>query len=306
MGSEKRRIRQYKAGDDRMKKASEKLNQLLLNTQVFYMTDLYTITLTNGVILRYTSGDITLKVGASVYQPFLIERTGTTQERGISVDEVNLTITTDQNDAIPGGLTFMQGVVNGAFEGALLQIDRAFSPEPFRFNMPAISEDYILLWWIGILNIDSAGGNTIEATASSMTQLLNVKFPRNLYYPPCIYTLGDVGCKVDTNRFKVTGAAAAGSTRSHIKSKLALANGYLTQGSITFVSGKNTNVTRSIRTNAGGDIHVVLPFMDAPEAGDAFYVLPACDKSMNCCKYRFNNLQNFRGYPFIPVPETAY
>lgn len=289
-----------------MKKASEKLNQLLLNTQVFYMTDLYTITLTNGVILRYTNGDIPLKVGANTYQPFLIERTGTTQERGISVDEVSLTITTDASDTIPGGLTFMQGVVNGAFEGALLQIDRVFSPDPFRFNMPAIEAEYALLWWVGLLNIDSAGGNTIEATASSMTQLLNVKFPRNLYYPPCIYTLGDVGCKVDANRFKVAGTAAAGSTRSQIKSNLVFADGYLTQGSITFTSGKNTNVTRSIRTNANGDIFVVLPFMDAPAPGDLFHVLPACDKSMNCCKYRFNNLQNFRGYPFIPVPETAY
>lgn len=289
-----------------MKRANEELNQLLLQQQVFYMADLYTITLTNGVILRYTTCDVKLLVGGNTYLPFLIERTGTKQARGISVDEVNLTITVDQNDVIPGGLTFMQGVVNGAFENAILQLERVFSPEPFRFNMPAISANYALLWWIGLFNINSAGGNTIEATAAAMTQLLNVKFPRNLYYPPCIYTLGDVGCKVDLNRFKVLGQAAAFGTRSIVKSNLTFNNGYLSQGSIKFTSGANTNVTRSIRSNTGGTISVVLPFQAVPEAGDTFEVLPACDKSMNCCRNRFDNLSNFRGYPFIPVPETAY
>lgn len=289
-----------------MKQASEKLNQLLLNSPMFYIADLYTITLTSGAILRYTNCDIALRIGAQTFAPFLIERTGTKQARGISVDEVNLTITVDRRDTIPGGLTFMQGVVGGAFENAILQLDRVFSPDPFRLNMTPISAEYVLLWWIGLFNVDSAGGNTVEATAASMTQLLNVKFPRNLYYPPCIYTLGDVGCKVDLNRFQVTGQAAADSTRSLIKSNLTFTNGYLTQGSITFASGKNTNVTRSIRTNASGDVYVVLPFLSAPQPGDSFHVLPACDKSMNCCRYRFNNLSNFRGYPFIPVPETAY
>lgn len=289
-----------------MKQASDKLNQLLLNNQVFYMADLYTITLTNGAVLRYTNCDIALKVGGEIYQPFLIERTGTKQTRGISVDELNLTITVDQQDKIPGKLTFMQGVANGAFENALLKLDKVFSPEPFKFNMPAIDSDYVLLWWIGLFNIDSGGGNNVEATAASLTQLLNVKFPRNLYYPPCIYTLGDTGCKVSLDAFKMAGSISSESSRSELKSNLNITDGYLTQGSITFTSGVNTNVTRSIRTNIGGNITVVMPFQSAPSNGDTFTVLPACDKSMNCCGHRFNDLDHFRGYPFIPVPETAY
>ena len=75
---------------------------------------------------------------------------------------------------------------------------------------------------------------------------------------------------------------------------------------MTFTSGRNAGVTRTIRTNEGGAITVVMPFYYPPAAGDSFEVLPACDKSVNCCKVRFNNLAHFRGYPFIPVPETAY
>lgn len=288
-----------------MKVSSEKLKQFLLNNQVFYMADLFTITLSNNVVLHYTNCDLPLKVEEKIFKVLQIERTGTKQERGISVDEVNLTITVDKADEIPGGLSFMQGVVNGTFENALLQIDRVFSPIPFTCNMSALDKDYVLLWWKGLFNIDSASGNRIEATASSMTQLLNVKFPRNLYYPPCIYTLGDVGCKVDLDSFKIQGQVVS-ATRSVMKSNLNLEDGYLMQGSISFLSGINTNVTRSIRNNIAGEIDVVLPFQSAPQAGDHFIVIPACDKSMNCCKYRFNNLNRFRGYPFIPVPETAY
>ena len=75
---------------------------------------------------------------------------------------------------------------------------------------------------------------------------------------------------------------------------------------MTFTSGRNAGVTRTIRTNEGGAITVVMPFYYPPAAGDSFEVLPACDKSMHCCKVRFGNLARFRGYPFIPVPETAY
>lgn len=288
-----------------MKEASERLKQFLFNNQVFYIADLFRIIMTNGVELYYTNCDLPLKVDGKTFKVLQIERTGTKQNRGISVDEVNLNITVDKTDVIPGGLSFMQGVINGSFENSLLQIDRVFSPTPFKVNMPPIDKDYVLCWWKGIFNVDSAGGNVIEATASSMTQLLNVKFPRNLYYPPCIYTLGDSGCGIDLSKFKVKGRVIS-ATRGNIKTDLNLTDGYLKQGSITFLSGINTNVTRNIRNNGAEGINVVLPFQSSPEVGDLLEVAPACDKSMNCCKYRFNNIEKFRGYPFIPVPETAY
>lgn len=288
-----------------MKEASERLKRLLIESQTFYIADLYKITLTDGMVLRYTSADIALTVGDDCYAPLAIERDGTTQTNDISVDEMHLTITVDPSARLDHETTIMQAIAAGRFADAELELHRLFSPEPFTMFSGRIDADYALLWWLGRLNIERAGGITIEATVASMTELLNVKFPTHLYYPPCIYTLGDASCGVNLDAFQKQGTATGG-TRSAIQSGLSLDNGYLAQGSITFTSGRNTGVTRTIRSNESGTITVVLPFYYPPAAGDTFYVLPACDKSMHCCKARFSNLARFRGYPFIPVPETAY
>ena len=288
-----------------MKQASDKLKRLLLESQTFYSTDLYRITLTDGTVLHYTAADIPLIVGKVRYVPLAIERDGTMQSNDISVDEMHLTITVSPSERLDSNATIMQAVVAGRFADAKLELFRLFAPEPFGLSMDKIDAEYALLWWLGRLNIESAGGVTIEATVASMTELLNVKFPTHLYYPPCIYTLGDKGCGVDLTLFRKQGTASGG-TRSAIQSMLNLADGYLTQGSITFASGCNAGVTRTIRSNDRNEITVVMPFYYPPAAGDTFHVLPACDKSMACCKARFNNLTRFRGYPFIPVPETAY
>lgn len=288
-----------------MKQASERLKRLLIESQTFYIADLYKITLTDGTVLRYTSADIALTVGDDCYTPLAIERDGTTQTNDISVDEMHLTIMVKPSARLDRETTIMQAIAAGRFADAELELHRLFSPEPFTMFSGRIDADYALLWWLGRLNIERAGGITIEATVASMTELLNVKFPTHLYYPPCIYTLGDTSCGVDLDAFRQQGTATGG-TRSAIQSGLSLDNGYLAQGSITFTSGRNTGVTRTIRSNESSTITVVLPFYYPPAAGDTFYVLPACDKSMHCCKARFSNLARFRGYPFIPVPETAY
>lgn len=288
-----------------MKEANERLKRLLIESQTFYITDLYKITLTDGTVLRYTSADIALTVGDAHYTPLAIERDGTTQTNDISVDEMHLTIIVDKEQRLDSETTIMQAIVAGRFADAEVELHRLFSPQPFTMFTGRIDPDYALLWWLGRLNIERAGGITIEATVASMTELLNVKFPTHLYYPPCIYTLGDASCGVNVEKFRKRGTVTGG-TRSVIETDLSLANGHLAQGSITFTSGRNAGVTRTIRTNERGVITVVMPFYYLPDAGDAFNVLPACDKSMDCCKQRFDNLPHFRGYPFIPVPETAY
>jgi len=288
-----------------MKEASGRLKRLLIESQTFYITDLYKITLTDGTVLRYTSADIALTVGDAHYTPLVIERDGTTQTNDISVDEMHLTIIVDKEQRLDSETTIMQAIVAGRFADAEVELHRLFSPQPFTMFTGRIDPDYALLWWLGRLNIERAGGITIEATVASMTELLNVKFPTHLYYPPCIYTLGDASCGVNVEKFRKRGTVTGG-TRSVIETDLSLANGHLAQGSITFTSGRNSGVTRTIRTNERGVITVVMPFYYLPDAGDAFNVLPACDKSMDCCKQRFDNLPHFRGYPFIPVPETAY
>ena len=47
------------------------------------------------------------------------------------------------------------------------------------------------------------------------------------------------------------------------------------------------------------------PLLAPPAPGDAFTAWPGCNRALSTCRNKFNNAGNFRGFPWIPVPETA-
>lgn len=46
-----------------------------------------------------------------------------------------------------------------------------------------------------------------------------------------------------------------------------------------------------------------LPYVPLP--GESFTMYPGCDKTMKTCDNKFNNIINYAGEPFVPIPETA-
>ena len=112
-----------------MKQASVRLKRLLIESQTFYIADLYKITLTDGTVMRYTSADIALTVGDDCYAPLVIERDGTTQTNDISVDEMHLTITVEPSARLDHETTIMQSIAAGRFADAELELHRLFSPK---------------------------------------------------------------------------------------------------------------------------------------------------------------------------------
>jgi hypothetical protein len=58
--------------------------------------------------------------------------------------------------------------------------------------------------------------------------------------------------------------------------------------------------------SAPGTVSLIAPFPTAPASGDAFQIYPGCDKTLDangCAK--FANTARFRGFPYVPSPETA-
>lgn len=83
-------------------------------------------------------------------------------------------------------------------------------------------------------------------------------------------------------------------------------NGYFSEGDITFTSGVNNGLTRTIAGyDASGAIQLVNALPHTPGVGDTFSVVPGCDLLMSTCNQKFNNLINYRGVPFVPAAETA-
>ncbi|MCU0624551.1 MAG: phage BR0599 family protein, partial [Gemmatimonadaceae bacterium] len=79
-------------------------------------------------------------------------------------------------------------------------------------------------------------------------------------------------------------------------------------GIVRFTSGALSGVSRVVRSHvqSGGVLRLVAPLPAAPAPGDGIAVTPGCDKRQATCSSKFSNLARFRGYPYIPVPETLY
>lgn len=79
------------------------------------------------------------------------------------------------------------------------------------------------------------------------------------------------------------------------------------QGMIQFTSGDNSGVLAQIKSATSTELFLLNPLESVPAAGDTFLLSLGCDHSLGaggCAK--FNNQANFRGFPYVPPPDTAY
>lgn len=283
-----------------MKSASPDLLALLTTAQQFWMADLYTIALVDGTVLRYTSADVGIVVGARTFSASgpIISRGRTRVVLGLQVDTLDLQFTANASHLV-GGAPFVQAATNGAFDGAELELERAFAPAPGE----AIAGTVLL--FSGRVSDTSASGLSVRMIARSHLELLNAAMPRNLYQPPCMYNIYDAGCGVSRAAHAVNSTVASGSTRQRINCALAEAAGHFDLGELVVASGPNVGVRRTVRSYAPGVVDLAYPLPYMPTVGNTFTVYPGCDRRLVTCDGKFANKLRFRATPYVPVPETA-
>jgi hypothetical protein len=84
-------------------------------------------------------------------------------------------------------------------------------------------------------------------------------------------------------------------------------DGYLDNGTLTWISGDNAGTSLEIKTYAGSGSIVVLwlGLNYATQVGDRFFYYPGCDKRRDTCVRKFANILNFRGEPDVPGLDAA-
>jgi uncharacterized phage protein (TIGR02218 family) len=77
-------------------------------------------------------------------------------------------------------------------------------------------------------------------------------------------------------------------------------SGYFDFGLLTMNSGLNAGFSREIKSYVPGQfvLQIAFPYLTVP--GDLYTAVAGCDKSLETCKTKFNNVVNFRGFPYIP------
>jgi len=141
-----------------------------------------------------------------------------------------------------------------------------------------------------------------SAEFRSLAHRLNQKTGR-IYQRSCDAVLGDARCGVDLTSpsYKGTGAITSASGRNLVVSGIgAFADKFFTYGVLTFSSGLNNGLAFEVKSHIGTAI-VLWDIPPETVAGaDGFTITAGCPKDAETCRTKFNNLANFRGFPFIP------
>jgi uncharacterized phage protein (TIGR02218 family) len=152
------------------------------------------------------------------------------------------------------------------------------------------------------------GDLAYEAEIRGLAHRLNQEQGRT-YQRLCDAVLGDARCGVDLDDPSFSGAGEVVSStddRLLIVSGLGdFASGLFAHGLLTWTSGANAGVSVEIRGHSGSSLSLWRRAALPVEAGDEFTIVAGCDKSWDMCRARFDNGQNFRGFPHIPGDDFA-
>jgi uncharacterized phage protein (TIGR02218 family) len=273
--------------------------------------DLFTFTLSDGVtVCNWTSWRQDLVVGGVTYSsraPWIGRgKWNVTNTMAVPSLEVK---TLACNDGFAGGANFKTQVHNGLFDGAAFVLQSVFMPAPG--DVTTLGAVTLFTGVVAGIELD---GTTATITCKGKNNLLDQYAPRNVYQIGCIDAFCDAGCTL--NRASFTASYAVGTSPAPTRSFLPWASapstpGVYLSGTVTMTSGAASGQKRTIAKADSTGLTLAYPLYEVPAPGDAFTAFQGCDKTFNgsgsvqsCTSY--SNTQNYRGFPFVPPPNSAY
>lgn len=294
-----------------MHAASDTLKAWLPTARQIYRANLYTVTLTNGSVFRWTDADRDIVSGSNSFSSSgpqisrdTVEFTASTQPQ---TDSLNLTIADSGTASGVGTFTILQAIARGIFDRAQVLVESAFMSS---FGDTS-AMGTIVLFKGRVATISECTRASAKLEVRSYLEVLDTQLPKNLFQAGCTHTLYDAGCTLLKANFTSTGTVASGSTTVTIATSATLgkAADFFALGVLTFTSGSNSGLSYGVKAYvpASGSDAITLdrPTMLPVAAGDTFTIAAGCDKTQATCSGRFNNLANFGGQPNVPAAETA-
>lgn len=149
-----------------------------------------------------------------------------------------------------------------------------------------------------------------------MTQQLQQKIG-DIYGPLCRADLFDAKCKLVSADYQCTATITAVSNRKIFTVTLNTTpsgaffganDGWFQYGMLQFTSGLNEGLGTEIKTwdHTGGVLGLYLSTGYPMTIGDTLNMWPGCDKSLDACKTKFNNLLNKRSEDYLPGTDQLY
>ncbi|OED47570.1 DUF2163 domain-containing protein [Leisingera sp. S232] len=246
----------------------------------------------DGPVLGFTDHDCVLRFEGIDFQPGSgLTARAVSQATGLSVDN------TEALGVLNDAAVREEDIEAGRFDGADVRC--------WLVNWQDVSMRW--LQFRGSIGEIRRAGGAFEAELRGLTEMLNQPLGR-IYQKPCTAVLGDGGCRFDLN----TPGYAADLTVENVDFRAefrwdalpGFEPDWFDGGRLTVLSGAAKGLWAAVKadqsTAAGRRIVLWEPIRAAVSVGDSVRLEAGCDKRMETCRLKFNNLLNFQGFPDIP------
>jgi len=280
-----------------MKQASANLLAILAKN-TFINAYLFKFSFKNGTTLYYTDADVDIIFNTNIYLSDAPLITGVNYKlaRGIEVNTFDLELTVKPTHTI-NNQSWLVAVRSGALDGILITIYKAFLN-----TWTDIAEGIHV--FTGYVGEATHSNQLIKLSLKSDADKLNTPIPKLMYQSACTRTLYDAGCGISKNNFNVQATITAGSNLAVLQTNFSQSTNWANFGYLVFQNGQNIGVMRSIKRQTNGILELSRPLEFMPSSGDLITVFAGCDKTQATCTSKFNNVINFKAYPYVPKPET--
>ena len=292
--------------------------EAVMDSGQFVFADCFTFIPKVGSPLRYTNAQQDVSVVPvgylmrETYQSRLINIQGLRVKinLGVEVDEQQVQVDYPATMVYQAALTWAQALLQGRLDGGRIRRDRYIAA---RWGDGGGDKTV----WLGgfpmfkglVSTLDKVGRQSATVNVKSDLILLNKQMPDSLWEAQCKNTWGDHACGVDQSLWAVTGTIGASPTRSVIPWTGAVSD--YNGGKIHISNSDDVTRVRTISRVSGGSLYLSYPLDFDPVAGMEFTAYPNCgrtsDPTFGCPKFHGDPAwrSKYKGFPFVPVAETA-
>jgi len=153
-------------------------------------------------------------------------------------------------------------------------------------------------YWKGRVSGAKVSGNTVDVECESVFTSIRRPGLRAKFELSCRHTLYARGCNVNQEAYIHSGTllSISGGTNLTVGGAGNFPAGYFTGGMVISPDFGS----RFITAHTSDQITISRPFQSL-SGGETLRLYPGCDHLRETCNVKFNNLDNFGGFPWIPV-----
>jgi uncharacterized phage protein (TIGR02218 family) len=160
-------------------------------------------------------------------------------------------------------------------------------------------DNNFIVYWKGRIIGAEVSGNEVVINCESVFTSIRRPGLRAVFEYSCRHVLYGNACRAAPSAFEISGVIAdirdSGLTIETLAAG-SVPSGYFTGGMI----GQLTGIRRFITAHSGFNLTLSRPLTQL-SIGSNIKLYPGCDHSKSTCNNKFNNLDNFGGFPYIPI-----